>query len=238
MAFNCGRSASGWHPSGWLALVRPVETSIDTVVVFAAGLGRTATVAMPAGAVVVAADGGADVALALGVAVDVVVGDFDSITPESLALLERAGARIERRPRDKDATDLALALDAAMGFSPRRILVVGTAGGRLDHLLGELLLLGADAYAAAEVDALLGTALIHVVHRERSLVGKPGELVSLHALHGPAAGVSTEGLVYPLRGETLAAGSSRGISNVFAADEARIRLERGVLLAVRPGDAS
>jgi thiamine pyrophosphokinase len=47
--------------------------------------------------------------------------------------------------------------------------------------------------------------------------------------------VTTGGLVYPLRGETLSPGSSRGVSNVFAAAEARVTLERGVLLAVRPG---
>jgi thiamine pyrophosphokinase len=117
-------------------------------------------------------------------------------------------------------------------------LLVGAAGGRLDHLLGELLLLGAEDYADVEIDAQLGAAMVHVVRGERSLVGTPGELVSLHALHGPAVGVVTEGLLYPLRGETLAAGSSRGISNVFVAEEARISLERGVLLAVRPGEES
>jgi thiamine pyrophosphokinase len=73
-----------------------------------------------------------------------------------------------------------------------------------------------------------------VVRGERGLVGAPGELVSLFALHGPAEGVSTDGLVYRLDGETLAPGSSRGLSNRFAAPEARIRVERGVLLAVRP----
>ena len=186
----------------------------------------------------VAADGGAELALALGVAVDVVVGDFDSISSESLVMLERSGARVERHPGEKDATDLALALDAALAFGPRRVLLVGGVGGRLDHLLGELLLLGAEAYAGVEVDALLGSAAVHVVRGERSLVGTPGELVSLFALHGPAVGVVTEGLVYPLRGETLSAGSSRGVSNVFAAEEARISLERGVLLVVRPGDES
>jgi thiamine pyrophosphokinase len=208
------------------------------VVVFAAGLGQATTVTVPAGAVVVAADGGAEVALALGIGVDVAVGDFDSITSASVAILERSGARIERHAREKDATDLALAFDAALAFGPRRILLVGGADGRLDHLLGELLLLGAEAYAGVEVDALLGASAIHVVRGERLLVGTPGELVSLLALHGPAVGVVTEGLVYPLRGETLPAGSSRGVSNVFATEEARISLERGVLLALRPGDES
>lgn len=213
-------------------------SAIDTVVVFAAGPGTVPRLAIPSGAVVVAADGGVELALALQVAVDVVVGDLDSITSGALVALERSGARIEHHPREKGSTDLALAFDVAMGFGPRRILLVGAAGGRLDHLLGELLLLGAEAYAGVEIDALLGAAAIHVVRGERSLAGRPGELVSLLALHGPAVGVVTEGLSYPLRGEMLPAGSSRGISNVFAAEEARISLERGVLLALRPGEES
>jgi thiamine pyrophosphokinase len=59
--------------------------------------------------------------------------------------------------------------------------------------------------------------------------------VSLLALHGPAEGVRTQGLAYPLAGETLEPGSSRGVSNVFSADVARVSVERGTLLAVRPG---
>jgi thiamine pyrophosphokinase len=114
-------------------------------------------------------------------------------------------------------------------------VVVGVADGRLDHLLAGLLLLGAERYAGFEIDAVLGSATAHVVRRERRLEGEPGELVSLLALHGPAEGVVTEGLVYPLRDETLPPGSSRGVSNVFAAAEARITVARGVLVALRPG---
>jgi thiamine pyrophosphokinase len=209
----------------------------DTVVVFAGGPAPSASTAasLPPGARVVAADRGAEHALALGLRVDVAVGDFDSITPAELPELERTDVRVDRYPTDKDATDLELALDAAMALRPRRIVVVGGAGGRLDHLLAELLLLGAETYARPELDALLGPATIHVVRHDRVLAGEKGELISLLPLHGPAVGVATEGLAYPLRGETLAAGSSRGTSNLFAQAEARISLERGVLLALRPG---
>lgn len=214
------------------------ERQVDTVVVFASGTGRAPSVIVPPGSVVIAADGGAEVARALGVYVDLVVGDLDSISAETLEALEGSGARLERHPREKDATDLALAFDAALAYGPRRILLMGAADGRTDHLLGELLLLGGEEYAGVEIDAVLGPAAIHVVRGERFIAGTPGELVSLFALHGPAVGVVTEGLAYPLRGETLAAGSSRGISNVFVAETARITLDRGVLLAVRPGDDS
>ena len=209
----------------------------DTVVVFAGGSrpGARALASVPAGAPVIAADRGADHALAAGLQVEVAVGDFDSISPAGLEALERAGTRIERHPPTKDATDLELALAAAAALAPRRILVVGGADGRLDHLLGELSLLASDVVAEAEVDALLGRATINVVRRGRVLAGETGELISLLALHGPAAGVTTAGLVYALRGETLLPGSSRGISNLFAEPEARISLESGVLLVVRPG---
>ena len=206
------------------------------VVVVASGEGPSVT--LPAAASVVAADGGLLRALDLGLRVDVVVGDLDSVTPEALAAAENAGARIVRHPAAKDATDLELALDEALALGARRVLLVASAAGRLDHLLGSLLLLAAERYAAVELDALVGDALVHVVRGERVLSGAPGELLSLLALGGPAVGVVTDGLEYPLRGETLEPGSSRGISNVFAGAEARVALERGVLLALRPGQAT
>jgi thiamine pyrophosphokinase len=200
---------------------------MKTVVVLAGGPAAPGGLALPAGATVIAADGGAE----LGLPVELAVGDFDSITAETLSTIPR----VERHPAEKDATDLELALAAALRLGPERILVVGSAGGRLDHLLGSLLLLAGEKLAAVEVDARLGAATVHVVRGERMLEGEPGELISLFALHGPAEGVVTDGLVYPLRGETLEPGSSRGTSNVFATAEARISVARGVLLAVRPG---
>jgi thiamine pyrophosphokinase len=62
--------------------------------------------------------------------------------------------------------------------------------------------------------------------------------VTLLALGGPAVGVTTDGLEYPLAGETLTAGSSRGVSNVFAQPEVVVRVGRGVVLAVRPDAAT
>lgn len=206
----------------------------ETVVVFAAGAG---TAGISPAATIIAADAGAEAALALGLHVDIAVGDFDSLSPDALERLEQDGARIERHPAAKDATDLELALDEAVALAPTRVLVVGGSAGRLDHLLGILVLLGARKYAGAEVDARLGAATVHVLRGERTIAGTPGETVSLFALHGPAVGVRTGGLVYPLAGETLDAGTSRGCSNAFAEATATIAVESGVVLAVRPGSA-
>jgi thiamine pyrophosphokinase len=217
----------------------PAEEGVSgEVVVVVSGGERPAqrgALAVPLGATVVAADKGLEHALALGLEVAVAVGDFDSASPEALAVAEAAGVRVERHAAEKDATDLELALDVASSMSPDRILVLAGDGGRLDHLVSSLLLLASDRYAHSQIDAFMGDARVHVLRGERELDGDPGELVTLLAVTGPAEGVATQGLVYPLRGETLEPGSSRGVSNVFAAMRARVTIERGVLLAVRPG---
>ncbi len=196
---------------------------------------RATAYAIPTGTPVVAADSGLERAREWGLDVTIAVGDFDSASPEAVSAAAASGTRIERHPAEKDATDLELALDAALELDPKRIVVVAVVGDRLDHLFSLFQLLGAPRYAGVELDADIGHARVHVVRSERVLSGQPGELLSLFALHGPAQGVRTEGLAYPLDGETLEPGSTRGVSNVFVEEIASITVEQGVVLAVRPG---
>jgi len=60
-----------------------------------------------------------------------------------------------------------------------------------------------------------------------------GDIVTLIPAAGEARGVVTEGLRYALRGEHLAPGSTRGVSNVAAAEQASVSLHEGSLLVVR-----
>ena len=186
-------------------------------------------------AFVIAADSGIDRAHDLGLDVDLAVGDFDSVSDAALEAVTASGAEVERHPTAKDATDLELALDAALQRSPDRVLVVGGHGGRLDHFLANAVLLAAPRYAGVEIVAQMGQALVTVVRSSAVLRGAPGDLVSLVPVHGGATGVTTDGLRYPLAGEDLGPGSTRGVSNELLATEANVRLTGGVLLAVQPG---
>jgi thiamine pyrophosphokinase len=142
---------------------------------------------------------------------------------------------VERHPVDKDRTDLAIALDLALEHAPARVSVIGGHGGRLDHHLANLLLLAADDYAALSITGYLGTATVTVIRGHRDLYGRPGEMVSLLPMHGPARGVTTHGLRFSLDGEDLPAGTSRGVSNEFTDGQARVELEAGTLVAIQPG---
>lgn len=194
---------------------------------------------LPPGAPVVAADSGVDTALALGLGIDVVVGDLDSVTPGGLAAAEASGARIVRHPVDKDATDLALALGMAAELlgGTGEVIVLGGAGGRFDHLLAGVLALADAAWAGLALRAHLGPATVHVVQGpgERDVGGSVGDLLTLVPVGGPAAGVRTSGLRYPLRGEALSVATTRGVSNVIESLPATVTLDAGVLLAVLPG---
>ncbi len=68
----------------------------------------------------------------------------------------------------------------------------------------------------------------------RVLDGDVGSLVSLLPVHGDAEGVRTSGLVYPLHGERLPAGTGRGVSNLVATAPAAVSVDRGTLLVVQP----
>lgn len=184
---------------------------------------------------VVAADAGLDHAYGLGLEVDLVVGDLDSVTPASLDRATASGVEVQRHPRDKDATDLALALDAAVGRGASELLVVGVGGGRPDHELANLLLLAAPVYAAVDVEARTAAARFTVVRsRPRRLLGRPGDVVTLLAVHGPALGVRTEGLRWSLEGDALEAASTRGVSNELSQPVATVVVGTGVLLAIQP----
>jgi thiamine pyrophosphokinase len=209
-------------------------------VVVVAGGSRASTppAAVPTDALVIAADSGVDHAYAIGLHVDVAIGDFDSISAAGLQRVAAEGARIERHPAAKDKTDLELALDEAVRLGATDIAVLGVGGGRLDHLLANVLLLAAPSLAGCRITAFDGPARVHVVHGGQPATELPaevGELLTLLPAGGPVSGITTTGLRYPLRHEPLTTGTSRGVSNVVDATPTTVQLETGTLLAIFPG---
>ena len=67
-----------------------------------------------------------------------------------------------------------------------------------------------------------------------AFAGRPGQQVSILPVHGAADGVRTEGLRWPLQGERLEPGTSRGMSNEFVADVAEVSVDAGCVAVVVP----
>lgn len=182
--------------------------------------------------VIIAADGGARHALALGVIPDAIIGDFDSLTKAELSVFSDMGVHLLRFPTAKDETDLELALAHAhkAGHSP--IIIIGANGGRLDQILGNLSLLSAPEYRGSDLRLDDGLTEAFFITNKATLHGKAGDTVSLIPWGNPAEGVSTDGLVYPLNQETLFPYRTRSISNQMLSETAKISLKLGLLLCV------
>ncbi len=190
---------------------------------------------------VVAADGGARVAERLGLRIDLVVGDLDSLDRADEERLRAMGVAFESAPRDKDETDTELALLAALRRGADRLTILGALGGRrLDHELANLWLLGHPALGEVPAVILDETARVRLLQApdgagqpvRLDVSGPVGGLVSLLPLGDAAHGITTEGLRYRLHDEPLRFGPARGISNVRIAKRASVLLRAGRLLVV------
>jgi thiamine pyrophosphokinase len=172
---------------------------------------------------VVAADGGALLALAVGILPDAVVGDLDTVD-------EFQGTPIppERFLRDVDpeTTDLEKAVRYVLERGATRVDVAAAGGGRGDHALANLSVL----VLFGEHDVVLHDDLFEVwlVRGRTEVRGEPGTVVSLVA-PGGCRGVSTRGLRWELRDEDLPF-SPRGVHNELVEPVAEVRVREGALL--------
>jgi thiamine pyrophosphokinase len=184
------------------------------------------------GDVLFAVDGGTRHVLALGLLPAVVIGDLDSLEPDSRQILEAHGVEIRQHPRDKDETDLELTLRDARAGGYREIIILGALGGRLDQTLGNLALLTKPEWAVLDIRLDDGVEETLFTRSRCAVHGKPADIISLLPWGGEVTGVCTEGLRWPLYTETLFPDKTRGISNEMVSGDASISLETGLLLVV------
>jgi len=169
----------------------------------------------------------------MGVHVDLIVGDLDSAKPELVRRAIAAGSTVEQHPADKDATDLELSLEAVVRRGLHPTLVIGGASlDRFDHFLANALLLASPRFAPVEPRWFVQGAEVVPVSSSVSLEGRPGDIVTLLAAGGPASGVTTAGLRWPLLDETLQPGSTRGVSNVTTGSTVAVSVRTGTVLAI------
>ncbi|MCX7895228.1 MAG: thiamine diphosphokinase [Thermoanaerobaculum sp.] len=177
----------------------------------------------------VAADGGANHLARVGLRPHAVVGDLDSILPEVRAWVGEE--RLVPRP-NQDFPDLHKALAFVQERGAKTVRVVAATGGRLDHTLENLAILGRFAHLLACEICEPQQRVVAVV-QEASFAVTPGATVSLMPLD-PCPKVWTEGLHWPLHGELLTLLQRTSLSNRADAPQVRVRVEGGVLLAFLP----
>ena len=180
---------------------------------------------------ILAADGGTRHALDLGLTPSVIIGDLDSLTFD-LRPLTDLGTKVIQHPRDKNETDLELALDYAIENGQTEIIIVAALGGRIDQALGNLALLTDVQRSTFNLKLDDGVEQVFFCRARSEVEGRRGDLVSLIPWGGEVRGVRTEGLRWPLSDETLHPHKTRGISNELLGEAASVKIESGLLLIV------
>jgi thiamine pyrophosphokinase len=181
----------------------------------------------------IAADGGALPLLRAGIVPHVAIGDMDSIDAAGLAELEAHAVTLRRFPREKDETDLELALLYAAAAGATTIDILGALGGRWDHTLANVALLALPELCERRTRLLADHQTLFLVRDTATLEGQAGDTVSLLPLAGAAHGVTTKGLRYPLDDATLSYERARGVSNVLLDPPGHVSLREGLLLVVQ-----
>ena len=177
---------------------------------------------------VIAADGGYDTLTNHGIRCDVLVGDLDSVkdVPSDIKIL--------KYKREKDETDIALAISygASLGYTEFRIY--GATGGRQDHTFANYSLLfdakrqGFNAKIVSE-----GTLISAIFEESVKIYGQNGGIFSVFAFGRKAGGVSISGAKYSLENAEIDPFFPLGISNEFKDAEVEISVSEGALLLMQ-----
>ncbi len=184
----------------------------------------------------VCADAGAGHLRSMGILPDVIIGDFDSISPEDLNFFKDCHVDLIPHPPDKNATDTELAALWAVEQNADEIIFLGASGSRLDHTLANIMLLKKMAELQIKARIIDDHNCIYLVRDRLTLSGRPGEFLSIIPLTETVSGVTLEGLEFPLQDAQMEMGSSLGISNRFTGKEAVISIRQGILIVTKSKD--
>ena len=177
----------------------------------------------------IAADAGFDYLNDLGLRADVVLGDFDSVISYDLP------SDSLRYPKEKDDTDMMLALKLGLERGYTEFRIYGGSGGRLDHTLANLQALtylsrrGAQGILWGENYGIQVVTDGTISFSKDLEENEPGTLVSVFSLSDISEDVIIKGLKYEVDNVTLSHDFPLGVSNEFTGKKAFVHVKKGTI---------
>lgn len=177
----------------------------------------------------IAVDGAFDRLRSNALLPEILIGDFDSITSQSLRIAKSKGLEVIHLA-NQDTTDAEKAIQFLIEQSVERADLIGYRGTRLDH---ELAVLSAVAKESGRlsirlIDSIAETWVL-TAGQDRILEGCNGRTCSLMPLT-KCENVTLTGFKWPLEEVTLEPGVMFACSNVIVEEEASIRFDNGHML--------
>lgn len=195
-------------------------------------------------AFLIAADRGLEALMSLGLRPNAVIGDFDSASKETIdqvnSFEKEDDITVIRLNPVKDDTDTEAAVRFALenNKEPGDIYILGGTGSRVDHILGNISILGLGKDFGKKIILLDENNRIELLFEGRTILKEEafGDFVSLIPFGDEVTGLTLKGFKYPLKNGTLKGFNSLGISNEIVSKEAHISFDSGVLIMVQSKD--
>jgi thiamine pyrophosphokinase len=177
---------------------------------------------------IVGVDSGLAYLLDNKIAIDLALGDFDSLDPKSMTAVRENSKQVIKLEKDKSMTDLAFALDYLYNnMDYEAIEVYGGLGGRIDHLFANINLL--KRYSLSFRD---DKHHIYVLAKGRHKIDNFHSYISFFALED-CYNVSLKGFKYELNNYFLSTSDSLCVSN---SGSGSVSFSKGRLMVIESED--
>lgn len=179
---------------------------------------------------ILAADGGTNHCIKAGILPDLIIGDLDSISDNTLRISREKNIPIEKFPTKKDSTDTELSINYLISKGYKDITLTGVTGSRMDHTLGNILLLNKLNESGIKGKIIDDNNIIYLVHSELNLLRNLDSFVSIIPLTNTGITISLKGFEYELEVVDVSFGSTFCISNKIIEEKAKITIHEGKAL--------
>ena len=187
----------------------------------------------------IAADSGMEFLFRNGIKPEVIIGDFDSVSEETLANFRSQDGIAWRTLNSlKDDTDTEFALRLALDMGAEKVTILGGTGSRLDHVLGNIELLGIGLEHNVSIEIVDANNRIRMISHGMTIRKEEqfGDYVSLLPYSKMVEHVYLKGFKYPLSDYCLKGFCSIGVSNEIVEEKAEILFDGGILLVIESSD--
>ena len=188
---------------------------------------------------IIAADAGMNFLHRNNIVPNVIAGDFDSVSAESLdCFQEMQEVEVLRLNPIKDDTDTEYVIREAIRRGAKEITILGATGTRLDHVLANMYLLGIGFENNISISIVDTHNRIRMIRQSLMITKEKqfGNYVSILPVAGTAYGVTLKGMKYPLQDAVVPQFSSLGVSNEIVDEIAEIAVSEGTLLVIESRD--
>jgi thiamine pyrophosphokinase len=178
---------------------------------------------------IICADGGANSIRKLGLVPHFIIGDFDSVTEETLKYFENKSTIINIK-RQND-TDVEKCLKFAIKKKFDEAVLVGVTGDRLDHTICNLSIV-IKFFKKIKCRVLAEKSFLTAIDSDTEFKTIKDETISFYAFDDKTI-ITTVGFKFPVINSSLPFGKKESTSNVATSEKVTLKVSNGIVFVIR-----